>query len=77
MTAWGLISGISITEQRGLEPGFVCDLFVLRRAYDDEQHGIIRKTDDHDISAEDQAIFDQYEREMAGKEGDWSSGEGY
>ena len=39
----------------------MCDLFVLRRAYDDEQHGITRETDDHDLSAEDEAMFDHYE----------------
>jgi hypothetical protein len=52
----------------------LCDLFVLRRGYDDEQHGIIRETDDHDISEEDAAYFDHYdeiaaaEREEGGLE---------
>ena len=50
-----------LTEQRQLTPGFLCDLFVLRRGYDDEQHGIIRETDDHDISEEDAAYFDHYD----------------
>ena len=55
-----------------LTPGFLCDLFVLRRGYDDEQHGIIRQTDDHDISEEDEALFDHYDEIAAAeKEGGW------
>lgn len=51
-----------------LTPGFLCDLFVLRRNYDDEQHGIRRETDDHDLSAEDDEYFDRLEKEQE-KEG--------
>ena len=58
VTAWGLIAGVSLTEMQALRPGFLLDLFVARRAYDDEQHGITRKKDDHDISDEDRALFD-------------------
>ena len=55
-----------------MTPGFLCDLFVLRRGYDDEQHGIIRETDDHDISEEDEALFDHYDEIAAAeKEGGW------
>ena len=50
----------------------MCDLFVLRRGYDDEQHGIVRETDDHDISEEDEALFDHYDEIAAAeKEGGW------
>ena len=59
VSAWGLIAGVTLQEQEALRPGFLLDLFVLRRAYDDEQHGITRKKDDHDISAEDRAMFDE------------------
>ena len=58
VTAWGLIAGVSITEQRDVRPGLLLDLYVMRRAYDDEQHGIKRGDhDDHDISAEDEEAF--------------------
>jgi len=30
----------------GLSPGAVCDLFVYRQRYDDQQHGLKRKTED-------------------------------
>ena len=60
-----------------LTPGFLCDLFVLRRAYDDEQHGIVRQTDDHDISDADAAMFDHYDEIAAAeKEGGWEYAEG-
>lgn len=61
MTAWGLIAGVGYTEQQELTPGYLCDLFVLRRAYDDEQHGILREEDDHDIDSEDAKLFDKYD----------------
>lgn len=48
-----------------MTPGELCDLFVLRRGYDDEQHGIVRETDDHDISDEDAAMFDHYDEILA------------
>lgn len=34
---------------------------MLRRNYDDEQHGITRVEDDHDINSEDAALFDKYD----------------
>ena len=50
----------------------MCDLYVLRRAYDDEQHGITREKDDHDISNADEAMFDHYEEIAAAeKKGGW------
>ena len=36
-----------------MAPGLICDLFILRRRYDDEQHGIRRTKDDHDIDMTD------------------------
>lgn len=60
---------MSLTEQKELQPGFLLDLYVLKRAYDDEQHGIKRgDNDDHDISAEDEEAFE--EDEADGGEGD-------
>lgn len=72
VTAWGLIAGVTLTEQQNVTPGFLCDLYVLRRKYDDEQHGISRDTDDHDIDAEDADLFDHYDEIAAAeKEGGW------
>ncbi len=77
VTAWGLIAGVTLTEQRELTPGFLCDLFVLRRGYDDEQHGITRERDDHDIDGEDAEAFDHYDEILAAeKEGGWTDAEG-
>lgn len=60
-----------------LSPGFVCDLFVIRRAYDDEQHGIVRERDDHDISEADEKLFDRYDEIAAAeKEGGLPCAEG-
>ena len=56
-----MIAGVSYEEQKELTPGFLCDLFVLRRNYDDEQHGITRVEDDHDIGSEDAALFEHYD----------------
>lgn len=70
VAAWGLIAGVSLTEMQALRPGFLLDLFIAHRAYDDEQHGITRKKDDHDISAEDRALFDNGEMNTDGGQGD-------
>lgn len=60
-----------------MTPGYLCDLYVLRRDYDDEQHGITRVQDDHDISDEDAAMFDHYDEiAKAEKEGSWKHAEG-
>lgn len=60
VTAWGLIAGVSLEEQRTIRPGLLLDLFVNHRAYDDEQHGIKRgDDDDHDIDAEDLDDFEE------------------
>lgn len=47
-SAWGLIAGISLTEQRDMAPGVVMDMFLTRRDYDDQQHGIRRKGREQD-----------------------------
>lgn len=40
---YGLIAGLGYTEMRTMSPGLVMDLFVCRRTYDDQQHGIRRE----------------------------------
>jgi len=44
---------------RPLLPGLVCDLFLLRRRYDDEQHGLRRGKDDHDLDEDDLKAFEE------------------
>ena len=77
VTAWGLIAGVSIADQKEMTPGFLCDLYVLRRAYDDEQHGITREKDDHDLTDEDAELFDHIDEiKEAEKTGGWTYAEG-
>ena len=58
---------MSLTEQKELQPGFLLDLYVLKRAYDDEQHGIKRgDNDDHDIGKEDEEAFEEDEADGEG-----------
>lgn len=62
MASYGLIAGVSFTEQRRLRPGMLCDLYVLRRQYDDDQHGIERKKEEIDYDEGDFApITDEEE----------------
>lgn len=42
LVAFGLIAGLALPEMGGLAPGFICDLYVYRQRYDDQQHGIRR-----------------------------------
>ena len=42
-----------------MPPGLICDLFILRRRYDDEQHGIKREKPDIDISDDDLKAFEE------------------
>ena len=42
VVSWGLIAGLSFDEVNEMEPGKVMDLFIYRRNYDDNQHGIMR-----------------------------------
>lgn len=42
MVHYGLVAGLAFSELGPLPPGLVCDLYVLRQRYDDQQHGIRR-----------------------------------
>ena len=42
MTHYGLVAGLRLDEMIRLTPGEVCDLYIMRVHYDDEQHGISR-----------------------------------
>lgn len=39
---YGLIAGLTLEEVLGSAPGFVADMYIMRRKYDDEQNGIKR-----------------------------------
>ena len=39
----GLIAGLRFEEINEMTPGEVMDLFIYRRNYDDQQHGIMRR----------------------------------
>ena len=43
MLSYALIAGLSLSEAKHLRPGMVCDLYIYRRKYDDEQHGLRRE----------------------------------
>lgn len=43
MISLGLIAGLALPEMGRLAPGFICDLFVYRQRYDDQQHGLKRE----------------------------------
>ena len=40
---FGLVAGLAYHEMGPLAPGLICDLFVMRQRYDDQQHGIKRQ----------------------------------
>lgn len=40
----GLIAGLTLSEALDAAPGFVLDMYAARRRYDDEQHGVKRKS---------------------------------
>jgi len=42
-TGYGLIAGVTLDETLASTPGFVMDMFLMKRAYDDEQHGLKRR----------------------------------
>lgn len=48
VASFGLIAGIALAEMRRHTPGFVIDMYLMRRKYDDEQHGIKRKREEPD-----------------------------
>lgn len=41
---YGLIAGMTLAETLASPPGLVMDMYIMRRKYDDEQHGIKRKS---------------------------------
>ena len=43
LVSLGLASGLTLADMPPLSPGMVCDLFLYRQMYDDQQHGIKRK----------------------------------
>lgn len=42
VVSWGLIAGLTLPEINRMRPGEVMDLFIYRRNYDDQQHGVMR-----------------------------------
>ena len=42
VVSWGLIAGLSLEEIHRMRPGAVMDLYIYRRNYDDQLHGIMR-----------------------------------
>lgn len=41
---YGLIAGMRLGEILAARPGFAADMYIMRRQYDDEQHGIKRRS---------------------------------
>ena len=39
----GLVAGLAYTEMMRMQPGLVMDLYIMRRDYDDIEHGIQRE----------------------------------
>lgn len=42
MISFGIIAGLNLSEIMRAAPGFVMDMFLYRREYDDALHGIRR-----------------------------------
>lgn len=42
IVSYGLIAGLRYDEMQNMRPGMVLDLFIYRRNYDDQMHGIRR-----------------------------------
>lgn len=40
---YGLLAGLTLSETLRSAPGFVLDMYLMRRDYDDQLHGIRRK----------------------------------
>ena len=40
---YGLVAGLRYDEMMDMRPGEILDLFIYRRNYDDQMHGIERK----------------------------------
>lgn len=45
MISRGLIAGLTLRETLDAQPGFVMDVYMLKQRYDDQQHGITRKSE--------------------------------
>lgn len=43
MISYGLIAGLRYDEMQDMEPGKIIDLYIYRRRYDDQQHGVTRR----------------------------------
>ena len=43
MIHWGLVAGLTYTEMGDMTPGMIVDMYIWRRKYDDQQHGIKRE----------------------------------
>ena len=43
IVSYGMIAGLSYQEVMRTPPGMIMDLYLYRREYDDQQHGITRK----------------------------------
>ena len=43
MMSFALIAGLTYTEALPMTPGMICDLYIYRRRYDDEQHRLKRE----------------------------------
>ena len=43
MIHWGLVAGLTYTEMGEMTPGMIVDMYIWRRKYDDQQHGIKRE----------------------------------
>jgi len=43
VVSWGLTAGLRLEEINRMRPGAVMDLFIYRRNYDDQQHGVVRE----------------------------------
>ena len=41
--SYALTAGLTYTEALHMAPGLILDLYLYRRNYDDEQHGVKRK----------------------------------
>ena len=43
VVSYGLIAGLTYDQTMRTPPGMVLDLYLYRRDYDDQQHGLVRK----------------------------------
>lgn len=43
IVSFGLIAGLTQSEIIHAQPGYIMDLYIYRRRYDDTQHGIRRE----------------------------------